>query len=115
MKPIADAADGFDEVTGLPEFLPQALDVDIDGALEHDRVLADRGIHQLVAGTDRLIDQPKLCSDNSLGISANRVARHLPTDICHNDPGLAAVVDAWPDLPEAIKAGIVAMVKAARS
>jgi len=26
---------------------------------------------------------------------------------------LAAVVDAWPDLPEALKAGIVAMVKAA--
>jgi len=26
---------------------------------------------------------------------------------------LAAVVDAWPELPEAIKAGIVAMVKAA--
>jgi hypothetical protein len=30
-----------------------------------------------------------------------------------NDPDLAAVVDAWPDLPEAIKDGIVAMVKAA--
>jgi hypothetical protein len=28
------------------------------------------------------------------------------------DPDLAAVVDAWPELPEAIKAGIVAMVKA---
>jgi hypothetical protein len=27
---------------------------------------------------------------------------------------LAAAVDAWPDLPEAIRAGIVAMVKAAR-
>jgi len=26
-----------------------------------------------------------------------------------------AVVAAWPDLPEAIKAGILAMVKAARS
>jgi len=25
------------------------------------------------------------------------------------------VVEAWPDLPEAIKAGIVAMVKAARA
>jgi hypothetical protein len=25
------------------------------------------------------------------------------------------VVEAWPDLPEALKAGIVAMVKAARS
>ena len=26
---------------------------------------------------------------------------------------MAAVVDAWPELPEAIKAGILAMVKAA--
>jgi hypothetical protein len=30
------------------------------------------------------------------------------------DRDLAAVVDAWPKLPEAIKAGIVAMVRAAR-
>jgi hypothetical protein len=26
---------------------------------------------------------------------------------------LAAVIDAWPELPEAVRAGIVAMVKAA--
>ena len=26
--------------------------------------------------------------------------------------GLAAVVNAWPELPEALKAGILAMVKA---
>jgi len=32
-----------------------------------------------------------------------------------DNPNLAAVVKAWPDLPEAIKAGIVAMVKAARA
>jgi hypothetical protein len=29
------------------------------------------------------------------------------------DPDLAIVVAAWPELPEAIRAGIVAMVKAA--
>jgi hypothetical protein len=42
-------------------------------------------------------------------------ADHLPTDTCKTDPALAAVVDAWPDLPEAIRVGILAMVKAARS
>jgi len=30
------------------------------------------------------------------------------------DPDLAAVVDAWPGLSDAIKAGILAMVRAAR-
>ena len=28
------------------------------------------------------------------------------------DPDLRAVIDAWPDLPEAVKADIVAMVRA---
>jgi hypothetical protein len=30
-----------------------------------------------------------------------------------NEPDLAAVIEAWPTLPEAIRAGIVAMVTAA--
>ncbi len=40
-------------------------------------------------------------------------ADHLPTDTRKTEPDLAAVVEAWPDLPEALKAGILAMVKAA--
>ena len=36
----------------------------------------------------------------------------MPTDTRQTDPDLAAIVDAWPTLPEPIKAGIVAMVKA---
>ena len=47
VKPISDAADGFDEVARLAELLPQALDVNVDRALENDRILADRGVHQL--------------------------------------------------------------------
>jgi hypothetical protein len=39
----------------------------------------------------------------------------LPNDTCKSNPDLAAVVEAWPDLPLALKAGILAMVKAARS
>jgi hypothetical protein len=34
-------------------------------------------------------------------------------DTCQTDPDLALVNQAWPDLPEAIRAGILAMVKAA--
>ena len=49
----------------------------------------------------------------SRSLRATRVCVVAPaTD---DNPDLAAVVEAWPDLPEALKAGIVAMVKAARS
>ena len=52
--------------------------------------------------------------DNHLRQAPPPVADHLPNDTCKTDPDLAAVVEAWPDLPEAIrKAGILAMVKAA--
>jgi hypothetical protein len=30
------------------------------------------------------------------------------------DPDLAAVVDAWPDLPDPIKAAVLALVRTAR-
>ncbi len=43
-------------------------------------------------------------------------ARRRVLAICleQEDPELRAVVKAWPDLPEAVRAGIVAMVKAAK-
>jgi hypothetical protein len=47
-----------------------------------------------------------------LRIASEGVSHHLPTDTCKTDPDLAAVMAAWPELPEAIKAGIVVMVKA---
>jgi hypothetical protein len=34
-------------------------------------------------------------------------------DTCQIDPDFATVVDAWERLPEAVRAGIVAMVRAA--
>ena len=56
---------------------------------------------------------PKGRLTNDLRQPVPSVAHHLPTDTCKTDPGLAAAVAAWPELPEAIRAGIVAMVKAA--
>jgi hypothetical protein len=39
------------------------------------------------------------------------VSLSLPIDKRRSDPGLALVVKSWDRLPEAIKAGIVAMVQ----
>jgi hypothetical protein len=44
---------------------------------------------------------------------APSVAHHLHTDTCQTDPDLARIVDAWPALPDPIKAGIMAMIEAA--
>jgi hypothetical protein len=41
------------------------------------------------------------------------VSHPIPTDTCQNDPDLAAVIGSWNRLPHAIRAGILAMVKAA--
>jgi hypothetical protein len=41
------------------------------------------------------------------------LAHPLPTDACQSDPDLSLVTAVWPTLPEPIKAGIMAMVKAA--
>jgi hypothetical protein len=40
-------------------------------------------------------------------------SHHLPTDACKRDPELAVVMSAWPTLVEAIKVGMLAMLKAA--
>jgi hypothetical protein len=39
----------------------------------------------------------------------------LPTDSRPTDPDLALVIERWPTLPEAIRAGILAMVKVSPS
>jgi hypothetical protein len=44
---------------------------------------------------------------------AKPLVHQLPTDNCQLPPDLAAVVATWPTLPEAIQAGILAMVRAA--
>jgi hypothetical protein len=45
-------------------------------------------------------------------VSAVLSARPKETSEAAVDPDLAAVVDAWPNLPDAVRVGIVAMVKA---
>ena len=49
----------------------------------------------------------------SLRISTPPVSHPIPTDTCKTSPDLAIVVENWDRLPEAVRAGIVAMVRAA--
>ena len=55
--------------------------------------------------------------NSNQGIGKGRKTITLATSLPHFNsnlpPELAEVVDAWPELPEAIRAGIVAMVRAA--
>jgi hypothetical protein len=41
------------------------------------------------------------------------VGHHLATDTCRIDPDLARIVNAWPGLPESVRASILMLVKAA--
>jgi hypothetical protein len=51
--------------------------------------------------------------NNGLDRINERFSHRVPTDTCKTDRDLVAVIDAWPTLPEALRAGIVAMVNAA--
>jgi len=73
--------------------------------------LQNRGDHSVSLGpTSKLRQLP-----TSLAAKGKCAGRNQPLLDVPQDPDLAAVVEAWPDLPEALKAGIVAMVKAARA
>jgi len=53
--------------------------------------------------------------EDSQGVtsSAHQIAHQTDANHPPANPDLHAIVEAWPDLPDAVKAGIVAMVKAA--
>jgi hypothetical protein len=62
----------------------------------------------------RPMRQPSKVNDSkALSQTTSLIAHSMPTDTCQTDPDLTAVVDAWHTLPDALRSGIVAMVKAA--
>jgi len=71
-----------------------------------------RTINKLIKSQQSMSGKSGLLNDLSLPFGS--VAHHLPADARQTEPGLAAVVDAWPHLPEAIRAGILAMVMTSR-
>ncbi len=64
-----------------------------------------------------LASSPNASKSKGLRLSPESAAHHLPADTRQSEPtdtDLATIVDAWPDLPEAIRSGILAMVKACK-
>ncbi len=59
-------------------------------------------------------DSRKQQSSKGLRIAIPSVAHSMPTDTCLTDPNLTAVIDAWDGLPEAVRASILMLVKAAK-
>ena len=58
---------------------------------------------------------PNVSKDKDLRQEIKPVSHHFPTGLTRMDTGLAAVIEAWDRLPDAVRAGIVAIVKAART
>ena len=57
------------------------------------------------------------CFPGNTAFSANPGANAVAVETkpAHIAPDLQAIIDAWPTLPEAIRAGILAMIRAAGS
>jgi hypothetical protein len=58
---------------------------------------------------------PNALKDKDLRQETKAVSHHFPTGVPRIDAGLAAVIEAWDRLPNALRAGIVAIVNAART
>jgi hypothetical protein len=80
---------------------PAPLGGDTLAKLTSEQVVTIQVLHQR--------GQPATQTARLLGVSA----RPLPTEARRTPPDLAEVVAAWPELPEAVRAGIVAMIRAA--
>lgn len=63
-------------------------------------------------GDTGLEQVPKSSGKRAIGFGGGAECGALHAPKAPFDPELAAVVDAWPTLPGAIKAGILAMVRA---
>jgi hypothetical protein len=71
------------------------------------RLIVREQIHTLDADCHKFKSRKNLCNE---GLP---VAAPLPCDTCQADPELTAVIGAWDRLPQVVRAGIVALIKAA--
>ena len=65
----------------------------------------------------RRLDCATSSEAKDLRFTPSAVAHHLPNDTCpiSQDADLADLVEAWPKLPAAIRAGILAMIRTCKT
>jgi hypothetical protein len=63
-------------------------------------------------GHSEQIDNPDLCSDTASDMQQNSTVSQakIAKSLQRNDPELAGLVDAWPNLPAHIRAAVLALV-----
>ncbi len=95
-KPLGDKGLG-----AIERVLSQTAKTTGDGTRTHDlRIMRP----PLIEPNDR--------SENDLRKPSSDLSHHFLTDTCQTYSNLAAVIDAWEQLPGAIRAGILAIVRA---
>jgi hypothetical protein len=84
-----------------------------DGAAEFGAVV--RGVVEPPTLGFAVTEQTAKSSGNTtVSASAGANAGAVETKICSPDADWQAIIDAWPSLPDALRAGILAMAEAAR-
>ena len=79
-------------------------------------LLALRSMQIPPRGVEQSANLPgKQQSGNGSGAESGALGAEMPAKAPPTDPDLQTIADAWPTLPAALKAGIVAMVKAAQA
>jgi hypothetical protein len=66
------------------------------------------------SGEDRIRTIAPNAGENAVPGDCGAESGALDAQKAHFPPDLATVVEAWPKLPEAIRAGILAMIRAAK-
>jgi hypothetical protein len=77
--------------------------------------VGDAGLEQFPKGTGNTIHRVEGAAESGASESQNgpETARRTAVDRPEVDPELARVVEAWPDLPEHIRAAVMALVTSA--
>ena len=91
-----------------------SLTIATGGNRQQKNPSGEDGFEQRVKGVEPIGNPPISAGKQQISEGGWRESGTSPPSPVNSDPELRAVVEAWPTLPDALKAGIVAMVRAAK-